>query len=427
LAPVSEAIFDLATSLRRDLPGETEMLAGVSLAQADSGQRATIDLALVCPTAIIILIEPGRDSGGQTTPREAGRLVIRLQQRHHLEPLLPVYVCWLATTAPGSDDSSVALPDAQAVRDYALAALAQSDRPAPQAAALLAERLFAADAGPLPGARKPTPVGGFRRVLQELGELPGRVDAGLQEQIRQPLPLRRGRPIRPADVNRQLQEAMLSRDHLLEDARYGKIVPNEFLVELNSENYERHYRPIERNVRDQWRDKLLEALNTANGRQGRREYRFGGQVDVRLRPVADLAEEEARVYAWIKPDEATARQPCLELLPDGRRFPIRAGATTIGREPVNDIFLDNPVVQERRLISSQHAYLICEGDNCRLFDGATDGRPSLNGTFVNGRQVPPGGQLLQDGDLVVLAALDVANPRPDRPGSAGFLFRAGCE
>jgi hypothetical protein len=220
---------------------------------------------------------------------------------------------------------------------------------------------------------------------------------------------------------------MLRRDHMLEDAHYGKIVPNEFLVELNGENYERHYRPIERNVRDQWRDKLLAALNTANSRQGRREYRFGGQVEVRIRPVNDLAEDEARVYAWIKPDEAAARQPCLEMLPDGRRFPIRSGATTIGREPDNDIYLDRPDVQERRLISSHHAYLVREGESCRLFDGTADGRPSLNGTFVNGRPTPAGGHLLQHGDVVVLAAVDAQNPRPDRPGSAGFLFRANCD
>jgi hypothetical protein len=427
LAPVSEAVFDLAEALQRDFPGDATLLTGVTLLNSESSQRATIDLAVILPGAAVLFVEPGRDTGGQTTPREAGRLLIRLQQSQGIEPLLPVYVCWLAQAAPaGSNDQSVALPDGRAVREYIAAVSAQASRPAPETAANLARRLLQADAGPLPGARKPTPVGGFLRVLQELGDLPGRVDAGLQEQIRQPRPLRRGRPIRPADVNRQLQDALWNRDYQLEDARYGKIVPNEFLVELSQENYDRHYRPIERNVRDQWRDKLLEALNTANSRQGRREYRFGGQVDVRVRPVADLAEDEARIYAWIKPDESAVRQACLELLPNGRLFPLRPGTMTIGREPGNDIFLDRPDVQEKRLVSSQHAYLLCEGDSCRLFDGTSDGRPSLNGTFVNGRPVPPGGQLLQNGDVIVLAALDAHNPRPDRLGSAGFLFRSNC-
>ena len=80
-------------------------------------------------------------------------------------------------------------------------------------------------------------------------------------------------------------------------------------------------------------------------------------------------------------------------------------------------------MQEKRLVSSQHAYLQCQAGRYLLFDGAPNGKPSTNGTYVNGQRVPASGYLLQQGDLILLAAIKPAEPRPDTPGVVTLRFK----
>ena len=77
-----------------------------------------------------------------------------------------------------------------------------------------------------------------------------------------------------------------------------------------------------------------------------------------------------------------------------------------------------------RLVSGQHAYLQCAPGAYRLFDGSSAGLRSVNGTFVNGRPVAPSGQLLQDGDILILASLRPQAPDTETPGVVGLRFRA---
>ena len=96
----------------------------------------------------------------------------------------------------------------------------------------------------------------------------------------------------------------------------------------------------------------------------------------------------------------------------------------IGRDKACDIYLDIPIVQKKPLISGQHASIINQGREFKIFDGLPARRPSSNGTFVNGRQINyQHGQTLQDGDTIILAALDPNNPRPDTPGVVELVFR----
>jgi hypothetical protein len=235
----------------------------------------------------------------------------------------------------------------------------------------------------------------------------------------------------PAEVSDLLCETLLARENVLEDAEYNKTVPNQFVVEFAPDTYARHYAPLEKVIEQQWRERLLNYLATANSRQGRREYRFAGQVAVEIRPAPDLEPGSLRILSRLQagaPDNPppVALPACLELLPAGQPWRLRAGLVTIGREPACDIFLDLPRVQELRLVSAQHAYLQCLPGAYRLFDGAPNGLPSVNGTFVNGRPVPAGGQLLQDGDILILAAVRPLTPSLDTPGVVGLRFRAQC-
>ncbi len=236
----------------------------------------------------------------------------------------------------------------------------------------------------------------------------------------------------PAEVGDLLCETLLARENLLEDAEYTKIVPNQFVVELPPDLFTRHYAPLATVICQQWRERLLNHLTTANSRQGRREYRFAGQVVVEARLAPGLEPGHVQIRFRFQADAPDPAPPavlpaCLELLPAGRSWRLRNGLVTIGREPACDIFLDSPRVQELRLVSGQHAYLQCSPEAYRVFDGASNGQPSVNGTFVNDQRVPRGGQLLHDGDLLILAALRPHAPNLDTPGVVGLRFRARCE
>ena len=62
-----------------------------------------------------------------------------------------------------------------------------------------------------------------------------------------------------------------------------------------------------------------------------------------------------------------------------------------------------------------------------LATATPDGAPSVNGTYINRQPVPRDGQLLQDGDIVILAALNPETPNLNTPGVVGLRFRAVCE
>lgn len=233
-------------------------------------------------------------------------------------------------------------------------------------------------------------------------------------------------PIRPAEVSEGLCAAVLARENVLEDVNYLKVSPNHFIVEIHPQNYTRNYQPIEGRILQQWRDRLIAHLATTNSRQGRQEYRFGGGLQLTIRPVPDLKPDQARILCRVQPDEPgeTPLLPArLELLDGSRSWVLRPGVMTIGREAHCDIALDFPAVQEKRLVSAQHAYLQCRAGRYLLFDGAPNGKPSTNGTYVNSQRVPQGGYLLQPDDLILLAAIKPGEPRLDTPGVAALRFK----
>jgi len=238
---------------------------------------------------------------------------------------------------------------------------------------------------------------------------------------------------RAADIGDELCSVMLTRENVLEDANYQKIVPNHYVIEVGQENYSRNFRLLENQILQQWNQKLLDHLLTANSRQGRQEYRMAGPLKIELHSVPDLGMDQARIFCRVfvgenKPQNANRSDisACLEILPGGRRWPLRSGIVTMGRDTGCYICLDDPEIQKKKLVSSQHAYLVCKPDSCRLFDGAPNGKPSLNGTFVNLHRLSPNGYELKNGDVILLAALEPDSPSPDTPGVALLRFVQDC-
>jgi pSer/pThr/pTyr-binding forkhead associated (FHA) protein len=306
----------------------------------------------------------------------------------------------------------------------------------------------------------------FNRVLRNLADLPARLDQGMRDRMRRLFFRPRG-AVLPAEVRKELERVMLARENTFEEDPGAKIVPNEYVVELHDGIYQRHYQPEEKEIVEGWQRWLVELLDTTNNRYGDRRYRFWGPVQVTLQAAGDLHPDQVRVQGrinagtgpYVPPPRARAAAPaprapqaqaapddqappaqtaavtallpasaagCLELLPAGPQWRLRRGTTVLGRSESADVYLDMPHVQEKRLISGHHATIRCSDGRCRLFDGSPGGQRSVNGTYVNGRRVPPEGHELLDGDVIVLAAVDPDNPRPDLPGVVGLIFHAGC-
>jgi hypothetical protein len=418
------------------------VLTGLRLQEPSTRQWLALDLVAITDTAIVVGVEP-RAEAPATTPQAAALAVAQAQRERLGNAPLPVYAFWLGAAAPaGYTGGAPPLGDPQAVAAFVQHASSQNPTPQAEAAARLAEALQ--QAGPRAEQERPQPPAGSvtvaaapppmpakrasgEGVLRRLRDLPGQLDATLRERIRQPLALRR-EAVRPADVVRRLEAAMFDPDNLLEDARYAQVVPNEYTVELEPGNYEQQFRQIEQRLCEQWRVRLLEALDTANQRQGRRLYQFGGPVQVSLRPGAGLAPDAVRIRCRIAPETRAAPKPagCLQRLPKGRAWPLLPGTVTLGRHETSDIFLEDARPGRAPLISAHHAYLVVTETEVRLFDGSPAGRPSLNGTFVNGQRVPAGGQALRPGDVVVLAPLNPKDPRPDGPGVIALKFLERC-
>jgi hypothetical protein len=239
-------------------------------------------------------------------------------------------------------------------------------------------------------------------------------------------------PIRPADLSHKLRDILFSKDNQIEDADYHKVVPNRFLIELNPENFGKNFQPIQTRVIAQWREKLLDDLEKANARQGRREYNFAGRVEIQIRPGSDLAPNQARIYfqvGWMGANSGSQPLPpelllpaSVELVPGGKRWRLHRGIVTIGREAGNDVTLEGAEIQAQRLVSAHHAYIVCDEKKMVLHDGSPGGRPSTNGTYLNLKRVGPEGAQLKDGDLILLAALQPDSPRPETPGAAVLRF-----
>jgi hypothetical protein len=430
-ATVSKWVLELAQQLLEDFPDALHLLVGVKLVNPLAKGSLCFDLILVTDRAIFVAIEANAKQRPVVTPGTAAQVLAeQLQHAWMVSQQIPVYAFWLRNgTASERDNDAPICQNAHEVQQFMLRATA-SGAPFPNDKVVaLVEGLLRQDVDAQ--SRRISPLRQLGQALRHWIELPGSLEQKLQEQFHRPLLFGHAGPLLPADVNRHLAKAMLARDRMLEDADYKKIVPNDYIVELNQDNYTRHYQPIETAVRERWQAILLEVLETANRRLGRQVYKLGGPVRVQVRPGANLAASEVRILAQITPatnlTATLSTFACLELTAQGRRWPLRSGRMTIGRDPQCDINVELPAVQQMRLVSGRHAYIVTRNGKFRLFDGATNGEPSTNGTFVNGRRVGAEGKELQDGDILILGTLNPIAPQADMSGAVSLRFQLNCE
>jgi hypothetical protein len=248
------AVASVARRLQTAGAGRLRVLTGLRLIEPRTGQWVPLDLVVITDTAAAVGVAAPPGPPAEPTPQAAALAVVRVQRERGLAPQLPVYAFWLGAAAPpGYAGGAPALADAEAVERFIQhVEAAHAGGGAPQTAEALVELLRALDVRPveaaaepgdftLPRARRPVFAvragPGLGRAWQALRGLPARLDAALRQRIRQPLWAGRGQPVRPADVRERLEQALFDAGNLLEDARYLKIAPNDFVVELSRDNY----------------------------------------------------------------------------------------------------------------------------------------------------------------------------------------------
>ncbi|HZU74112.1 MAG TPA: DUF3662 and FHA domain-containing protein [Acidimicrobiales bacterium] len=163
----------------------------------------------------------------------------------------------------------------------------------------------------------------------------------------------------------------------------GLVAPNRFTVVLSPADEER-FSPFA--------DALLAELADAARQHARDEhYHFLGPVHVDLAVDRGLA---AGVFQLRAETEAGPAPDPILVLPDGRRYVVRADSTMVGRATDCAVVLDDPNV------SRHHALLRRDGPVTVIED-----QGSTNGTKVNGTRLSPRqGRPLEDGDEITIGS-----------------------
>ncbi len=191
--------------------------------------------------------------------------------------------------------------------------------------------------------------------------------------------------VQPVEIAAGLQRELDDRATVVSRSR--TVVPNAFVVELASSDYER-LAAYEHTVSDE-----LAGLVREYAQQQR--YAFVGAAEVSLADNEELGTGVFRIRSEVRPGPMSpapaavdvAGQPHLQV--DSLVYPLHA-VTRLGRGTDVDIRIDDPGV------SRHHAEIVL-GTDVTLRDLG-----STNGTLVNGRLVPSA--VLRDGDLLQLGS-----------------------
>ncbi len=180
--------------------------------------------------------------------------------------------------------------------------------------------------------------------------------------------------LQPVEVGRRLVKTLDANPTL--DTKGRQIVPNEFVVRLASEDYERF---------TQLEDSLIaELITTVRQHAEDEDLLFRGRVAVSLEEDPELSVGIFRVDARFNDTTADVLPAYLEL-PDGQRVELGPRVLRIGRMTDCDVVLADPNA------SRYHAELHPAGDAYELVDLG-----STNGSRVNGERVSR--RVLLDGD-----------------------------
>lgn len=214
-----------------------------------------------------------------------------------------------------------------------------------------------------------------------------------------------GGKVEPVEVAAALQREASDKRAIVGEGRV--LVPNSYVVELSSTDYERlaeYDAPLRKELAA-----MVEEHATEQG------WSFVGRVDVQLETVEDAGAGTFRVRSRVvSADDGLPRRPVDAkgasgrprlMLPAGsdggeRAVPLTARTTVLGRGGEADLRLSDTGV------SRSHAEVRLAGSTATVVDLG-----STNGTLVNGRRVSTA--VLHDGDVVELGASRLVFREPE--------------
>jgi Protein of unknown function (DUF3662)/FHA domain len=210
--------------------------------------------------------------------------------------------------------------------------------------------------------------------------------------------------LQPVEIGKRLVRVMESRQTVGVE---GVLVPNMFNVALSSYDFE-HFEPMRQSLA-----KNLESHLARVARQ--RRFQMVSPPVVRLQGDDSLDPGEMRIEPRMQDADSSDQQefqhtsvlPKMDgaasfqhrpatpnLILDGNSFAVLRSPTKLGRQPDNDIVMDD------RRVSRHHAEVIQRGERWVLRDTG-----STNGTAVNGKVVKEA--VLKPGDAISLGGLEV--------------------
>lgn len=169
--------------------------------------------------------------------------------------------------------------------------------------------------------------------------------------------------LQPVEISGQIRAEMDSKASILSRDRI--LAPNTFVVSLSAADFKRM---------QTLGDSLIEELTDLATKHAKKQgFQFGAALSIKLIEDGSLNLGQVQVRSNTQNHEIEW-QPSLEV--DGKRFPLRIGQTSVGRDASADIQINDTG------LSRQHFAIVWDGKNAAVKD-----LKSTNGTRVNGRNV----------------------------------------
>lgn len=220
--------------------------------------------------------------------------------------------------------------------------------------------------------------------------------------------------LQPVQIAKRLIRAMEAHQTISLSKTF---VPNSYVVSLSASDYtqfEQYRRSLERDLAETVlaaaRERNFTLLAFPSVEIERGDGVAPGDMKVSCALVDETGEEvapDAPALGHAEPghtmvldrdallrDRPRAPRAFLEIPSERRRVPLATGAVSIGRDPENDIVLDD------RRVSRRHAEVRLRLGRYTLYD-----LQSTNGSFVNGRRVAE--MALSDGDRVSIGGNEI--------------------
>lgn len=234
-------------------------------------------------------------------------------------------------------------------------------------------------------------------------------------------------PVSSERIRQTLRQEFLNKKNA-QDGLGIYVLPNHWLIEVNDSVFQTRFAASQNILIERLGKQLLSVLETNNQRLGSAVYQLAAPLMIEIRPNPQVETKELRIIPSFTNISPTLKQPQprLQWLIHGkssREWKLTDEVIRIGRNKTCQIHLDAPNIAAEGWVSRRHARIERQDDQYVLYDGATAGVGSTNGTFVGQQRLfADTGVILHDGDIIHLGSKDESAPTPDVDGVVTLKF-----